>query len=110
CAIPAMLIGLTGTLRITLAVCAIVNITAISFTGFTYPLYSMTTAAKVWSQMLPFHYFYEIQQQQWNIGAPIGVSLLPLSVLWGGFIIVPLAVALPRLKKRCLDPSGWGER
>ena len=110
CAIPAMLIGLTGTLRITLAVCAIVNITAISFTGFTYPLYSMTTAAKVWSQMLPFHYFYEIQQQQWNIGAPVSASLVPLAVLWVAFISVPLAIALPRLAKRCVDPSGWGLR
>jgi ABC-2 type transport system permease protein len=110
CAIPAMLIGLTGTLRVALAICAITNITAISFTGFTYPLYSMTTAAKIWSQMLPFHYFYEIQQQQWNIGAPMSASLLPLAVLWGAFIIIPLAIALPRLTKRCLDPSGWGLR
>ena len=110
CAIPAMLVALTGTLRVALAACAIVNITAVSFTGFTYPLYSMTTAAKVWSQLLPFHYFYEIQQQQWNVGAPLSASLVPLSVLWIGFIIVPLAIALPRLARRCIDPSGWGLR
>ena len=70
----------------------------------------MTTAAKVWSQMLPFHYFYEIQQQQWNIGAPLRTSLVPFLVLWGAFIVAPLAIALPRLAQRCLDPSGWGER
>ena len=110
CAIPALLIGLTGTLRVALAVCAITNITAISFTGFTYPLYSMTTGAKIWSQMLPFHYFYEIQQQQWNVGAPITRSLIPFAVLWGVFTIVPLAIALPRLAKRCRDPSEWGLR
>lgn len=110
CAIPALLVALTGNLRVALAVCAITNITAISFTGFTYPLYSMTTAAKVWSQMLPFHYFYEIQQQQWNIGAPLRTSLVPFVVLLGAFVIVPLAIALPLLAKRCLDPSGWGKR
>lgn len=110
CAIPALLVGLTGNLRVTLAMCAITNVTAVSFTGFTYPLYSMPTGAKVWSQMLPFHYFYEILQQQWNSGAPSVVSLVPLEVLWGAFIIVPLSIALPRLTKRCLDPSGWGER
>jgi ABC-2 type transport system permease protein len=110
CAIPALLIGLTGTLRVALAVCAITNITAVSFTGFTYPLYSMTAGAKIWSHMLPFHYFYQIQQQQWNMGAPIIQSLAPLSVLWGVFIIVPLALALPLLAKRCRDPSGWGIR
>lgn len=110
CAIPAMLIALTGTLRIALAVCAIANITAVSFTGFTYPLYSMTTAAKVWSQLLPFHYFYEIQQQQWNVGAPLSASLAPLAILWVAFIIAPLAIALPRLARRCADPSGWGLR
>jgi ABC-2 type transport system permease protein len=110
CAIPAMIVGLTGALRIALALVAVVNVTAISFTGFTYPLFSMTTTAKVWSAMLPFHYFYEIQQQQWNIGAPLAVSAVPFAVLWGVFIAVPLAIAIPLLAKRCRDPKGWGER
>jgi ABC-2 type transport system permease protein len=110
CAIPAMFVGLTGTLRVSLAVVAITNVTAISFTGFTYPLYSMTTAAKVWSAIVPFHYFYEIQQQQWNIGAPLSMSAAPFTVLWGVFIVVPLAIGIPLLAKRCRDPSGWGER
>jgi ABC-2 type transport system permease protein len=110
CAIPAMIVGLTGTLRIALALVAIVNVTAISFTGFTYPLFSMTTTAKVWSAMLPFHYFYEIQQQQWNIGAPLAVSAVPFAVLWGVFIAAPLAIGIPLLAKRCRDPAGWGKR
>jgi len=110
CAIPAMIVGLTGTLRVALGLVAFVNVTAISFTGFTYPLFSMTTTAKVWSAMLPFHYFYEIQQQQWNIGAPLAVSAMPFAVLWGVFIAVPLAIAIPLLAKRCRDPKGWGER
>jgi len=110
CAIPAMIVGLTGALRITLGLVAFVNVTAVSFTGFTYPLFSMTTAAKVWSAVLPFHYFYEIQQQQWNIGAPLAVSALPFAVLWGVYIAVPLAIAIPMLGKRCRDPRGWGER
>lgn len=110
CAIPALLVGLTGTLRVALAVVAVVNVTAISFTGFTYPLFSMSTAAKVWGAMLPMHYFYEIQQQQWNIGAPFAVSIPPFGVLWGVFIAIPLAIALPLLAKRCRNPEGWGER
>ena len=110
CAVPSLFIGLTGTLRVALAALAIANITAVSFTGFTYPLYSMPTAAKVWSAMLPFSYFYQIQQQQWNLGAPVAVSVVPLTVLWGVFIIVPLAIALPLLAKRCRAPQGWGKR
>ena len=110
CAIPAMLVGLTGTLRMTLGLCAVTNVTAVSFTGFTYPLYSMTTAAKVWSSMLPAHYFYEIQQQQWNMGAPVSMSMVPLAVLWIAFITVPLLIALPRLAARCKNPAGWGLR
>jgi len=110
CAIPAMLVGLTGTLRIALAVVAVTNVTAISFTGFTYPLFSMTTAAKVWSAIVPFHYFYEIQQQQWNTGAPISASASAFAVLWGVYIAVPLAIGIPLLAKRCRDPKGWGER
>lgn len=110
CAIPALLIGLTGTLRAALALVAVTNVTAVSFTGFTYPLFSMTTAAKVWSAIVPFHYFYEIQQQQWNIGAPLSISATPFAVLWGIYVVIPLAIAIPLLAKRCRDPGGWGER
>ena len=110
CAIPTLIVGLTGTLRVALALVAVANVTAISFTGFTYPLFSMTTAAKVWSAIVPFHYFYEIQQQQWNIGAPLAVSAVPFAVLWGVYIAVPFAIAIPLLAKRCRDPAGWGER
>jgi len=93
-----------------LALVAVANVTGISFTGFTYPLFSMTTAAKVWSAIVPFHYFYEIQQQQWNIGAPVSVSAVPFAVLLGIYIAIPLAIGIPLLAKRCRDPSGWGER
>ena len=110
CAIPTLLVGLTGTLRVALALVAVTNVTGVSFTGFTYPLFSMTTAAKVWSAIVPFHYFYEIQQQQWNIGAPVSASAPPFAVLWGVYIIVPILIGIPLLAKRCRDPSGWGER
>jgi len=105
------LVGYRGwSLRVALAVCAITNVTAVSFTGFTYPLYSMTTTAKVWSQMLPFHYFFEILQEQWSIGSPVSVSLVPLALLWAVFILPPFALALPRLARRCREPAGWGLR
>jgi len=110
CAIPAMFVGLTGSLRVALSLVAILNVTAVSFTGFTYPLFSMTTAAKVWSAILPFHYFYEIQEQQWNTGAPLSMSAAPFTVLWAVYILVPLAIGIPMLAKRCRDPTGWGER
>jgi ABC-2 type transport system permease protein len=110
CAISALIVGLTGTLRVALALAAFANVTSISFTGFTYPLFSMTTVAKVWSAIVPFHYFYEIQQQQWNIGAPFAVSATPFAVLLGVFVLVPLTIAVPMLAKRCRDPRGWGER
>jgi ABC-2 type transport system permease protein len=110
CAIPALLVGLTGTLRVALALVAVTNVTGVSFTGFTYPLFSMTSAAKVWSASVPFHYFYEIQQQQWNIGAPLSVSAPPFAVLWGVYIILPLLIGIPLLARRCRDPAGWGER
>ena len=110
CAIPAMFVGLTGSLRVALSLVAILNVTAVSFTGFTYPLFSMTTAAKVWSAILPFHYFYEIQEQQWNTGAPLSMSAAPFTVLWAVYILVPLAIGIPMLAKRCRDPKGWGER
>jgi len=110
CAIPALLVGITGSLRIALSLCALCNVTAVSYTGFTYPFYSMATAAKVWSHLLPFPYFFQVQQQQWNTGAPWSASLVPLGVLWGAFIVPPLAVALPRLAALCRDPSGSGKR
>ena len=110
CALPALLVGLTGTLRLALAGLAIANITAVSFTGFTYPLFSMTTAAKVWGSVLPFVYFYKIQQQQWNLGAPLAASAVPFAVLWGVFIAAPLAIGVPLLAKLCRTPEKWGKR
>jgi ABC-2 type transport system permease protein len=110
CAVPALLVGLTGSLRTVLGLVAVANVTGISFTGFTYPLFSMPTAAKVWSAIVPFHYFYEIQQQQWNIGAPFSVSVSAFAVLLGIYVAIPLSIAIPLLAKRCRDPSGWGER
>jgi ABC-2 type transport system permease protein len=110
CAIPALLLGLTGGLRAVLSAMGLVNATAVSYTGFTYPFYSMAAAAKVWSSILPFTYFYEIQQQQWNSGAPLAASAAPFAVLWGVFIVVPLAIGVPLLAKRCRNPQSWGER
>jgi ABC-2 type transport system permease protein len=110
CAIPALLVGLTGDLRVTLAVSAILNVTAVSFAGLSYPFESMTTAAKVWASLLPFKYYFDIQQQQWHIGAPIAVSLAPLAVLWGVFIAAPFALAIPKLRMLAANPAAWGKR
>ena len=110
CAIAAMFVGLTGTLRVSLAITAILNVTAVSFAGLSYPFLSMTTAAKVWASLLPFKYYFDIEQQQWHIGAPIATSLQPLAVLWGFFIVAPLAVAIPKLRQLCANPASWGKR
>ena len=110
CAIPAMFVGLTGALRVTLAVTAILNVTAVSFAGLSYPFVSMTTAAKVWACLLPFKYYFDIQQQQWHVGAPIAVSLTPLTVLWVVFIAAPFALAIPKLRALAANPAEWGKR
>jgi len=70
----------------------------------------MTTAAKVWGSVLPFVYFYKIQQQQWNLGAPLAASAVPFAVLWGVFIAAPLAIGVPLLAKLCRTPRKWGKR
>ncbi len=110
CSIAAMFVGITGTLRVALSAASIINVTAISFAGLSYPAVSMSTPAKVWSSILPFKYYFDIQQQQWQIGSPVTYSLLPLGILWFVFILAPLAVALPKLRALCLNPASWGER
>jgi len=110
CAVAAMFVGLTGTLRIALAMSAILNVTAVSFAGLSYPLVSMATPAKVWASVLPFKYYFDLQQQQWHIGSPAAYSMFPLCILWGVFILAPLAVALPKLRALCLNPAAWGRR
>ena len=110
CAIAAMFVGLTGTLRVALAMTAIINVTAVSFAGLSYPFVSMSTGAKVWASLLPFKYFFDIQQQQWHIGSPPAYSAFPLAILWAVFIVAPLAVALPKLRSLCLTPASWGRR
>lgn len=110
CAIPAMFVGLTGTLRVALAATAVLNVTAVSFAGLSYPFVSMTTAAKVWASLLPFKYYFDIQQAQWHMGAPAIHAALDFAVLWVVFIAAPLIVALPRLRALCYTPAAWGRR
>jgi len=110
CAVPALFVGLTGTLRLALSAAAILNVTAVAFAGLSYPFVSMTTAAKVWASILPFRYYFDIQQQQWFLGAPASASAHDFAVLWVVFIAAPLAVALPRLRALCHTPEAWGRR
>ena len=110
CAIPAMFVGLTGTMRVALAATAVLNVTAVAFAGLSYPFESMTTAAKVWASFLPFKYYFDIQQGQWHMGAPAMDSAFDFAVLWLVFILAPLAVALPRLRALCHTPEAWGRR
>jgi ABC-2 type transport system permease protein len=110
CAIPAMFVGLTGTMRVALAATAVLNVTAIAFAGLSYPSVSMTTAAKVWASFLPFKYYLDIQQGQWHMGAPAIHSAFDFAVLWLVFILAPLAIALPRLRALCYMPVAWGRR
>ena len=110
CAIAALFVGLTASLRKSLGIVAILNVTAVSFAGLSYPLASMTTAAKVWASVLPFKYYFDIQQQQWYLGSPLVYSAKPFAVLWVVFIALPLAIGLPRLAALCRDPAKWGER
>ena len=101
-AMAAIAIMLTSTsISWPIGVSAVICFTAPSFpfTGFSYPLESMTPGAAFFGQLLPLTHYLAIQGQCWMLDSPldhIAQSFVPLLLL----VALPLAAGLPILSMR----------
>ncbi|MFR2198852.1 MAG: ABC transporter permease [Sutterella wadsworthensis] len=84
-----------------IAVSALICFAAPSFpfTGFSYPLESMTPGAAFFGQLLPLTHYLAVQGECWILNSPLDhifTRLAPLGLL----IVVPMAAGLPILGVR----------
>ena len=84
-----------------IAVSALICFAAPSFpfTGFSYPLESMTPGAAFFGQLLPLTHYLAVQGECWILNSPLDhvfTRLAPLALL----IVVPMAAGLPILGVR----------
>lgn len=54
---------------------------SLSFAGVTLPLNNAPLFTQFWSNIIPYTPYAKLQTQQWVIGSPVSISLLPLAVL-----------------------------
>ena len=84
-----------------IAVSALICFAAPSFpfTGFSYPLESMTPGAAFFGQLLPLTHYLAVQGECWILNSPLDhvfTRLAPLAIL----IVVPMAAGPPILGVR----------
>ncbi|NHB57891.1 ABC transporter permease [Acinetobacter shaoyimingii] len=54
---------------------------SLSFAGVTLPLNNAPIFTKFWANIIPFTPYAKLQTEQWVIGTPVFISLLPLGIL-----------------------------
>ncbi|WOE31555.1 MULTISPECIES: ABC transporter permease [unclassified Acinetobacter] len=65
----------------TFGILAVYGGSSLSFAGVTLPLTNAPQFTKFWSDFIPYTHYAKLQTEQWAIGSPLSISLIPLSVL-----------------------------
>lgn len=90
-------VSLTWVLALSGGICLIAP--TFPFTGFSFPLDSMTPGAQFFGQLLPLTHYLQAQAQVWVLGSPIDAILKTQGIL-ALFPVVMFAAALPLLSVR----------
>ena len=77
---------------------AIYGGSSLSFAGVTLPLNNAPLFTQFWANIIPYTPYAKLQIEQWVIGSPITVSLLPLGILFF-YTLIYFACACFFLKK-----------
>jgi ABC-2 type transport system permease protein len=108
-AIGSLLIGATRSMATALSLTGIYAGVAMAFSGGTFPTIEGPLFTQIWSRLMPFTAYVQLQMQQLDVGAPWRDSLWPLATL-GLFMLIGGGLGL-RLYARALnDPGSWGRR
>lgn len=54
---------------------------SLSFAGVTLPLNNAPLFTQFWSNIIPYTPYAKLQTEQWVVGSPVSISLLPLAIL-----------------------------
>ena len=73
---------------------------SLSFAGVTLPLNNAPLFTKFWNNIIPYTPYAKLQTEQWVVGSPWSVSIIPILALLIYFILY-MALALFFFKKAC---------
>ena len=77
----ATLLLLSGDMSRAFGLIAVYGGSSLSFAGVTLPLNNAPLFTKFWSNIIPYTPYAKLQTEQWVVGSPISVSIVPFSVL-----------------------------
>lgn len=104
--VGALIVAVTGNLRLALSYSAFYSLPAFAFSGVSFPFMGMSFLGKAWALLLPLTYYLEVLVDQSLRGAPAICSLRPLLLL--GLFCVPIMPATLGLKRLMKDRRHWG--
>ncbi len=108
-AIGSLLIGATRSMATALSLTGIYAGVAMAFSGGTFPTIDGPLFTQVWSRLMPFTAYVQLQVQQLDAGASWRDSLWPLATL-GLFMLAGGALGLRLYARALRDPGSWGRR
>ena len=79
--ISATVVLATNNLAKTFGFIAVYGGSSLSFAGVTLPLNNAPAFTQFWANIIPFTPYAKLQTEQWVIGSPIQLSLLPCMIL-----------------------------
>ena len=91
-----LFVSLMKNMRLALSIASAYTMLAITYAGFTFPLFGMPAVAKVFSRIFPFSYWLELFSGQTLRGEPAANALIQLFFI--SLFILAGAFFAPRLK------------
>jgi len=105
--LSVFLVSATANLRLGLSLASAYSMMALTFSGLTFPQFSMPLVARIFSYLFPFTYWIKIFISQAMRGETIVQALLPLAAFLP-FILLSV-IFLPRLKRLLKEEKYWGK-
>lgn len=98
-AIGVLFAALAPDWRLALTLGSLYVAPALAFSGFSFPLESMSQGARLLGTSLPITWYFKAQAQQWTLASPLEHAVTALSVLLA-FAVLPWLVAAPLLARK----------
>jgi len=107
--IGVLVVGLTRSMSISLALVNVYAGASIAFSGGVFPTIGAPLATRIWSAILPYTTYLRLQIQQMYMASPMNTSLIQIFILIL-FVAVPLWPAFLLLDSAARKPRAWGHR
>ncbi len=104
-AIGALCAALAPDWRLALTLGSLYVAPSLPFSGFSYPLASMSDSAQAFGHVLPITWYLQAQAQQWTLASPLAHATPTLLVLVG-FAVLPWLLAGPLLARKLRRLAG----